>query len=93
MSTFLQSPINITFVFSRNLYKVLLFKQIVNFLFALKSTSDFIRFKYLQIMRTLYFIFVVLSIALARPDTSLPVVREITPIKTYNFRIESGKSK
>jgi hypothetical protein len=53
-----------------------------NFLFAIKLSSDFFtRFKYLQIIRKLYSF---LSIALVGMDTILPVVREITPIQTYN---------
>ena len=37
--------------------------------------------------------FVILSIAFARLGTILPVVREITLMKTYNFRIKSGMYK
>ena len=34
--------------------------------------------------------FAVFSIALSRPATILPVVGEITRIKTFNFRIKLG---
>jgi hypothetical protein len=55
-------------------------QHLVNFLFAMKLSSDF---KYLQIMRELVLKFFVLSITLATPGTIFPVVREITHIIMY----------
>jgi len=50
----------------------------VNFLAAMKLSSDFLQgSSYLKIKLT----FFVLSIVLARPGTILPLVREITHIK------------
>ena len=57
------------------IYKILMLLQLVNFLFAIKLSSDFYQGSNIYI-----------SVAVARTDT-----REITPaVKTYNFRIQSG---
>jgi hypothetical protein len=51
---------------------------------------SFTRFKYLQIIGK----FFVVSTALVRTGTNLPIIKEITPIKMCNFReknLECGK--
>jgi len=57
----------------------------VNFQDATKLSSDFFftRSHYLQIIRKLYSQLFVISVALARMGTILPVVREITPVETF----------
>lgn len=82
-SSFIQSS---TLYYSQNLLKILMLQQRVNLLSAIKLASECF-YNYDEII----FKFVVLVIALAsRPGTSLPVVREITRIKTYDVRIEPG---
>lgn len=44
---------------------------------------------YNKVISKLFF----LSVALTRMDTILPVVREVTPIKTSNCRIKTGMWK
>jgi hypothetical protein len=64
----------------------------VNFIFVIEKSSDIFFYKvqistnYKKIMLK----FAVFSIALSRPATILPVVGEITRIKTFNFRIKLG---
>ena len=59
------------------------YKQPVNFLFA----------KCLQIIRNLYSNLLCYPLLLLKRCTIFLVVREITPIKNYNFRIKSGMCK
>jgi hypothetical protein len=73
---------NNTYLFPHNLFKILIsFKQLVKFIFGIKSSSVYkvqISTNYEKIM--LKFL-VVLAISLARSDTIVPAIREITRIK------------
>jgi hypothetical protein len=85
----MKSSMKITYIFLHNLYKALMLWQLVNFLFDITLSSDFLQG--LQIMRKLYSN---TKIALVRHSINLPVAREITLIKMalkkYNLRIKSG---
>jgi hypothetical protein len=82
MVTFHAKFNEITYIFSHNLFKILILQQLVNFLLAMKLSSDYLTsFKYLQIMSKIILKFVGLSNALARLGIILPIIREITCIK------------
>ena len=82
MVTFHAKFNEIKYIFSHNLFKILILQQLVNFLLAMKLSSDYLTsFKYLQIMSTFILKFVGLSNALTRLGIILPVIREITCIK------------
>jgi hypothetical protein len=84
---------NNTYLFPHNLFKILIsFKQLVKFIFGIKSSSVYkvqISTNYEKIMLK----FIVLYIAFCYtwyfviPGIILLVLREITHIKTYYFRI------
>ena len=75
--------------YDNNTYFLIILQQLVNFLFAIKLSTDFFRVQiwtnYQKITQMC-----LLSVALTRTGTILYVVREITPTeKTNNFRIKS----
>ena len=51
------------------------------------------KFKYAKYYEKTIPKFFVISIALASQGTILPCIKEITCIKTYNFRMKSGMCK
>jgi len=53
----------------------------VNFLVAIKLSSDFDQVQICINYKKIILKFFVLSVALARSGTLLPIVREITPVK------------
>ena len=90
-------------IFFYNLFKKFwCCKQLVNFLFSIKLSTDFYQGSYIYKLwnyEKIIFKFIVLSIALAIPGNNLSIIRETTlikkrlVIKTYNFESNRECSK